>query len=132
MRWPWSTLALTAAVVAVQADLWLAPSNMPQVFSLQRQLAEQRAANAAAEERNRRTVAELSDLKEGLEMVEEKARRELGMVRADEILVQYTRRPANGAAAAPAPAPAAPAAPASPAAAARATAGAAPGSSAAR
>ena len=109
MRWPWSTLALTAAVVVVQADLWLAPSNMPQVFSLERQLAEQMALNAAAEERNRRTIAELSDLKEGLEMVEEKARRELGMVRADEILVQYTRRPTAGAAASPpAAAPAAP------------------------
>ena len=104
MRWPWSTLALTAAVVVVQADLWLAPSNMPQVFSLERQLAEQMALNAAAEERNRRTIAELSDLKEGLEMVEEKARRELGMVRADEILVRYTRRPVTGAAAPASPA----------------------------
>ena len=112
MRWPWSTLALTAAVVVVQADLWLARSNMPQVFSLQSQLAEQLALNRAADERNQRTSAELSDLKEGLEMVEEKARRELGMVRADEILVQYTSRAApGGAAAAPAPAAAAPAAP---------------------
>jgi cell division protein FtsB len=98
VRWPWSTLALTAAVVVVQADLWLAPSNMRQVFDLERQLADQLGVNAAAEERNRRTIAELADLKEGLEMVEEKARRELGMVRADEILVQYTRRPAASAA----------------------------------
>jgi len=125
MRWPWSTLALTAAVVVVQADLWLAPSNMPQVFSLERQLAEQLVVNAAAEERNRRTIAELSDLKEGLEMVEEKARRELGMVRADEILVQYARRPVNGAAA---PAAAA-AAPAAPGASVRAAPGAGPGGS---
>lgn len=109
-RWPWSTIALTAAVVAVQADLWLSRSNMPQVFSLQGQLAEQLAVNRAAEQRNQRTAAELADLKEGLEMVEEKARRELGMVRADEILVQYTTRTPVGtgasasAAAAPRPA----------------------------
>ena len=99
LRWPWSTLALTAAVVAVQADLWLGRSNMPQVMSLQSQLAEQAAVNRAAEERNQRTAAELADLKEGLEMVEEKARRELGMVKADEILVQYTTR--SGAAPGP-------------------------------
>jgi cell division protein FtsB len=37
-------------------------------------------------------AAEVSDLKEGLEMVEEKARAELGMVKADEILVQLTPR----------------------------------------
>jgi cell division protein FtsB len=100
LRWPWSTIALTAAVVAVQADLWLSRSNMPQVFSLQGQLAEQLAVNRAAEQRNERTAAELADLKEGLEMVEEKARRELGMVRADEILVQYTTRASVGPAAA--------------------------------
>lgn len=104
MRWPWSTLALTAAVVAVQGDLWLSRSNMPQVFSLQSQLAEQIALNRSAEERNQRAAAELADLKEGLEMVEEKARRELGMVRADEILVLYTTRPTPAGAAAPSPA----------------------------
>jgi len=32
----------------------------------------------------------VSDLKEGLEMVEEKARFELGMVKPDEIFVQLT------------------------------------------
>jgi cell division protein FtsB len=99
-------MALTAAVVVVQADLWLGRSNMPQVISLQSQLAEQLATNRAAEERNQRTQAELADLKEGLEMVEEKARRELGMVKADEILVQYTSRGTSAAA------PAAPTAPA--------------------
>ncbi len=108
MRWPWSTVALTAAVVAVQADLWLGRSNMPQVMSLQSQLAEQLAINRTAEERNQRTAAELADLREGLEMVEEKARHELGMVRADEILVRYT--PRGNAGAATATAPAAPAA----------------------
>ncbi|MEI6183825.1 MAG: septum formation initiator family protein, partial [Polynucleobacter sp.] len=34
---------------------------------------------------------ELLDLKEGLEMVEERARREIGMVKANEIFVQLGR-----------------------------------------
>jgi cell division protein FtsB len=55
-------------------------------------LAEQLAANQTRRERNARVVAEVSDLKEGLEMVEEKARGELGMVKADEVLVQLTQR----------------------------------------
>jgi cell division protein FtsB len=45
-----------------------------------------------ARARNARLAAEVSDLKEGLEMVEEKARAELGMVRPDEILVQVTKK----------------------------------------
>ena len=88
----WSTLALALAVVGVQGELWLGKGNMPQVMSLRAQLAQQQLANDGARQRNARTVAEVNDLKEGLEMVEEKARAELGMVKPDEILVQYAPR----------------------------------------
>jgi cell division protein FtsB len=88
--WPWSTLALAAALLVVQAQLWIGSSGKPYAMSLQLQLDRQLAANAAARARNERMVAEVRDLKEGLEMVEERARWELGMVRPDEILVQVT------------------------------------------
>ena len=82
------TLALAALLVMVQAELWLGKSGVPRVMELQARLDQQQAANAAAAKRNRQLGAEVRDLKEGLEMVEEKARRELGMVKPDEILVQ--------------------------------------------
>jgi cell division protein FtsB len=88
----WATLVLGALLALVQADLWFGKGNWPYVMSLRTQLAEQQAANVAAKARNARVAAEVSDLKEGLEMVEEKARAELGMVRPDEILVQVTQR----------------------------------------
>jgi cell division protein FtsB len=88
----WSTVALAAGLLVVQADLWFGKGNMPYVMSLRKQVDAQRTANAGARERNARVAAEVSDLKEGLEMVEEKARSELGMVRPDEILVQVTAR----------------------------------------
>ncbi len=87
----WVTIALAALIVAVQVDLWLGKSSLPYVWSLQRELDQQLAVNEAARERNARTAAEVSDLKEGLEMVEDKARSELGMLRPDEILAQVTR-----------------------------------------
>ena len=86
----WTPLILAALLVVVQGDLWFGKGNLPYVWGLQKQLAQQQQGNAAARERNARVVAEVSDLKEGLEMVEEKARSELGMVRPDEILVQVT------------------------------------------
>jgi cell division protein FtsB len=89
----WVTVVLAALLLAVQADLWLGRSSLPYVMSLQTQLREQQAVNDAARQRNQRLLAEVSDLKEGLEMVEEKARSELGMVRPDEILVQVTPQP---------------------------------------
>jgi cell division protein FtsB len=86
----WVTIVLGLALLGVQGSLWLGRDNMPQVMSLRSQLAEQQVANEAARARNARTLAEVSDLKEGLEMVEEKARAELGMLKPDEILVQVT------------------------------------------
>jgi cell division protein FtsB len=88
----WLTLGLLLLLAAVQASLWLGKSGMPYVMSLRSQLAEQQAGNEARRERNARVAAEVSDLKEGLEMVEEKARAELGMIKADEVLVQLTQR----------------------------------------
>jgi cell division protein FtsB len=86
------SLALAALLVMVQAELWLGKSGVPRVMELQARLDEQQAANAAAARRNQQLDAEVRDLKEGLEMVEEKARRELGMVKPDEILVQLAPR----------------------------------------
>ena len=89
MRWP--TLILAALLLLVQGDLWFGKGNMPYVMSLQKQLDAQRVANLQARERNTRAEAEVADLREGLEMVEEKARTELGMLRPDEILVQVSK-----------------------------------------
>ena len=87
----WVTVVLVALLVAVQADLWLGRASLPSVMGLRSQLAAQQATNDAARLRNARLAAEVADLREGLEMVEEKARGELGMVKPDEILVQVTK-----------------------------------------
>jgi len=89
-RWP--TVIIAALLAVVQGDLWFGKGNMPYVMSLRKQLAVQQASNDSLRERNARVAAEVIDLKEGLEMIEEKARSELGMVRPDEILVQVSAR----------------------------------------
>jgi len=84
------TLALIALLALVHAELWFGKSGVPRVMELQARLAERKAGNEAARTRNEQLTAEVRDLKEGLEMVEEKARFELGMVKPDEILVQVS------------------------------------------
>ena len=84
------TLALLALIGLVHAELWFGKGGVPRVMELQGKLAEQKATNEAARARNAQMDAEVRDLKEGLEMVEEKARYELGMVKPDEILVQVS------------------------------------------
>ena len=90
-RLPWSTLALMALFVFVQAQLWVGSSGKPYTMKLQLELDKQTALNDQSQARNDQLVAEVRDLREGLEMVEERARWELGMVKPDEILVQVAR-----------------------------------------
>jgi len=88
-----ATLALLALLAVVHAELWFGKGGVPRKMELQAKLQGQNAANDAARARNERLAAEVSDLKEGLEMVEEKARFELGMIKPDEILVQISSKP---------------------------------------
>ena len=83
-------ILLLALLAGVHAQLWFGRGSIPSVQGMQRQLAQQKAANAVANQAIARLASEVNDLKEGLEMVEEKARSELGMVKPNEIYVQYT------------------------------------------
>ncbi len=87
------TLALLALLALVNAELWFGKGGVPRKMELEAKLQTQRAENDAARARNDQLSAEVRDLKEGLEMVEEKARYELGMVKPDEILVQISSKP---------------------------------------
>ena len=84
-------LLLIALLVILHGQLWFGRGSVPNVSRLVRQLEEQQLSNASAARFNERLSAEISDLREGLEIVEEKARAELGMVRVNEIYVQIAR-----------------------------------------
>ena len=87
------TLILIALIALVQVELWFGKGGVPRKLELDAKLQTQRAENDAARARNEQLSAEVRDLQEGLEMVEEKARFELGMVKPDEILVQISSKP---------------------------------------
>jgi cell division protein FtsB len=84
------TALLFALLALVHAELWFGKGGVPRVMELSAKLQEQTASNDAGRKRNEQLTAEVRDLKEGLEMVEEKARFELGMVKPNEILVQIS------------------------------------------
>lgn len=79
---------LLGLLLVFHAQLWLGRGSVPQVAALKRELATVEAANREAQVRNERLASEVQDLQEGLDMVEELARRELGMVKPNEIFVQ--------------------------------------------
>jgi cell division protein FtsB len=97
-----ATVILLALLAVVQAELWFGKGGVPRMMALRAQVQTQQRANNDAQARNEQLGAEVRDLQEGLEMVEEKARTELGMVKPDEIYVQLTTKLPQVAASAPA------------------------------
>ncbi len=84
------TVVLLILIGWVQAELWVGKAGMATVMARRGDLKRLQVANAEARQRNGQLQAEVNDLKEGLEMVEEKARAELGMTRPDELLIVLT------------------------------------------
>lgn len=83
--------ALIALLVILHGQLWFGRGSVPNVSKLMEQLELQQRSNAQASQFNDRLAAEIKDLHEGLEIVEEKARSELGMVKVNEIYVQIAK-----------------------------------------
>ena len=84
---------LGALIVLIQYPLWLGKGGWLRAWEMERQLEAQRATNRLLEARNGALAAEVRDLKQGIEAIEERARYELGMVREDEIFFQIVDQP---------------------------------------
>lgn len=80
----WLVLGLCALLALLQYKLWLGRGGVQELHQVQNRVAAQEAVNTPMRERNDRLAAEVRDLKTGLDAVEERARSEMGMVRADE------------------------------------------------
>jgi cell division protein FtsB len=98
-------IILGALLLLIQYPLWLGKGGMLRVWEMERQIEVQRETNRKLQMRNAALDAEVSDLKQGLEAVEERARSELGMIRKDEIFFQVLESaPATAKPATPTPA----------------------------
>ncbi len=82
------TLALLATIVALQSPLWFGQRGWLAVHQLESRVQAHRAENEGLRMRNVALDAEVRDLKEGYEAIEERARAELGMIRRDEVFFQ--------------------------------------------
>jgi cell division protein FtsB len=86
-------VTLAAFILLLQYPLWLGKGGWLKVWSLDRQVREQKETNTRLQQRNSALEAEVRDLKQGFEAIEERARYELGMIRQDEIFFQIVASP---------------------------------------
>ena len=80
---------LGALIVLIQYPLWIGKGGWLRAWQLETEVTTQKSRNAGLEVRNAALAAEVRDLKQGSEAIEERARRELGMVRGNELFFQY-------------------------------------------
>ncbi len=88
----WLTVGLLAAIGLLQYPLWVGKGGWLKVWEYDRQLQQQKEVTKTLEIRNAGLDAEVRDLKQGYDAIEERARFELGMVRQDEVFVQIPEK----------------------------------------
>lgn len=84
---------LLGLLLVLQYPLWFGSGSVPAVWRLYQQVQAQETENARLRERNQALIAEVMDLKHGLDAIEERARAELGMVRQGETFFQIVEEP---------------------------------------
>lgn len=82
------TLILVVLIALLQYSLWLGKGSWLRVWEVDQQLKAQKATNQKLQARNSSMDAEVRDLKQGYDAIEERARSELGMVKQDEVFFQ--------------------------------------------
>jgi len=79
---------LIVILILLQLKMWFGEGGFRDVQRLEQRVAEQALENEALAQRNRQLQADVEDLRQGLEAVEERARSELGMIKEDEEFYQ--------------------------------------------
>lgn len=82
---------LVFLLVLFQSQLWFGRGSLSDVTQMTKKLMSLNITATRLQAENKQLKAEVEDLKTGMDMVEEKARFELGMLKPNEILVQYTK-----------------------------------------
>ena len=87
----WIISLLTVLFLLLQYKLWVGDGGVPEVLHLEEEVAKQQQHKQKLEERNASLAAEVKDLKQGLDAIEERARSEMGMIRKDEQFYQILK-----------------------------------------
>ncbi|EIW89295.1 MAG: cell division protein FtsB [Alishewanella agri] len=78
-------LFLLLLLAALQYRLWFGQLSITDYLRQQDEIATQQASNQELIKRNRMLLADVNDLRQGLEAIEERARNELGLIAEDEV-----------------------------------------------
>jgi cell division protein FtsB len=90
-----ATVILLATLAVLQYSLWLGKGGWLRIWSLERDIEAQAVRQSQLRGSNTVGRADVEDLRSGLDAIEERARREIGMVRPEETFFQYPQPPGD-------------------------------------
>lgn len=82
---------LVVLLLYLQFKLWVGDGGIPDVMHVQKEINTATIKKNKLQERNKALAAEVRDLKQGLEAIEERARNELGMIKEGETFYQIIK-----------------------------------------
>ena len=80
---------LVSLLIFLQWRLWFSDGGLRERNFLEHQIAEHEKENQALKKRNTFLEREVKDLKKGEEVIERRAREDLGLIKSDEIFFQF-------------------------------------------
>lgn len=83
---------LLIVLAALQYRLWLGQLSVSDYLRQREEIATQQASNLELVKRNRMLLADVNDLRQGYEAIEERARNELGLIAEDEVFFRIVPR----------------------------------------
>lgn len=84
----WALFFTLLIFCLLQLSLWFGDGSLPDAWRLKKSIIEQTEQNKKLKARNETLKAEVLDLKEGNDAIEERARSELGMIKKGEKFYQ--------------------------------------------
>ncbi len=82
---------LSVLLLILQINLWTGKGSMQEVRKLEYEISIQSRENQKLREKNQALLAEVKDLKRGLEAIDERARTEFGMIHKNETFFQIVK-----------------------------------------
>ncbi|MEM9100886.1 MAG: cell division protein FtsB [Pseudomonadota bacterium] len=88
----WVLSGLILLLILIQSQLWSKNNGIPVLLFLQKDVERIKLHNTELQNRNQKMIAEVSDLKEGMDAIEERARYELGMIKEGEVFFRLVEK----------------------------------------
>ncbi|PIT39828.1 cell division protein FtsB [Snodgrassella alvi] len=85
----WVTWVLLLALGSLQYDLWMGHGGWQDMWKLEKSVVAQNSSNEALIQRNRALTAEVKDLADGKDAINEMARDKLGYIQGGEVFYRF-------------------------------------------